>query len=210
MLQPICMCPHRHPVLAGHPPRPGNNATRCHQLPLPLPAPTTARTRTSIVFAYRRPPPAIALSRAKASAGAGAVGVTKRPTSACLFGGRFHWLTGSNKKRVEVVLGNYVSGTFFASLLGFGIRCNAKAEAKRRRSGGRNFVDSYESGSARSSDKRVVRSGREAGTDVIIVGAGVAGAALAHTLGKVRKVRIVEKERREKINQTIFNQILRK
>ena len=87
---------------------------------------------------------------------------------------------------------NYIVGSFFASLVGFVLlyifRSNATAEADKKRDHRRPGVafDEIRNDCVRSSTNGEVRPKGGPETDVVIVGAGVAGASLAHTLGKVR------------------------
>lgn len=68
-----------------------------------------------------------------------------------------------------------ILGTVVATLLGFALFYSLKGKKKS--------VDS----SMKSSENRTCKSDSGKNTDVIIVGAGVAGSALAYTLGKVIK-----------------------
>lgn len=95
-----------------------------------------------------------------------------------------------------VAIDLYVVWTFFASLLGFLLLSvllhrnygNATAQdegkMKNKNKTGENHVSEE---CVKSSGDGECRPEYGSGTDVIIVGAGVAGAALAHTLGKVIK-----------------------
>jgi len=74
------------------------------------------------------------------------------------------------------LLASMVAFAFFWSVLGFGRRRDEKSPAEGGTSGGVT-ISSVVEGGCRSD---------YTGSDVIIVGAGVAGSALAHTLGKVR------------------------
>lgn len=83
-----------------------------------------------------------------------------------------------------MLMDKYIAGTFMISLLGFvlfyimflGTLSFKKKDGETRQNGfgRRTGTDSAECGNRKESD-----------ADVIVVGAGVAGAALAHTLGKV-------------------------
>ena len=85
---------------------------------------------------------------------------------------------------------DFILGTFLASLLGFVflyiLRRSATAKADKRRRAVGAFNDEIRNDCVRSSANGEVRPEGGPETDVIVVGAGVAGAALAHTLGKVR------------------------
>lgn len=91
----------------------------------------------------------------------------------------------------------YVLWTFFASLLGFvalsvlrrgnygnGMAKDRSKVQKNKNNTNKSLVSEQ---CVKSSDEGEFRPLYGSGTDVIIVGAGVAGAALAHTLAKVRK-----------------------
>lgn len=88
-----------------------------------------------------------------------------------------------------VVVDQHVLWTFFASLLGFVLLYTLRRNSNKRTTTNKNFPEEcakegFADGECRPSD-----------TDVIIVGAGVAGSALAHTLGKDgRRVRVIERD----------------
>lgn len=95
-----------------------------------------------------------------------------------------------------VAIDPYVVWTFFASLLGFLLLSvlrrrnygNATAQDKGKVKNKNNTSDNHISEECvKSSGDGECRPEYGSGTDVIIVGAGVAGSALAHTLGKVIK-----------------------
>lgn len=90
-----------------------------------------------------------------------------------------------------VVIDLYILGSFIASLLGcFVFLYNLRRMISKKSKAVMKYGSKEETAAVKSSSP--VKNGRcrkaEDGrtTDVIIVGAGVAGAALAHTLGKVR------------------------
>ena len=86
-----------------------------------------------------------------------------------------------------VVIDQHVLWTFFASLFGFVLlyiirrNNNANNRKLKKKNSPQQRVDnnSFTDGEFRHVN------GSDSGTDVIVVGAGVAGAALAYTLGKV-------------------------
>ena len=80
----------------------------------------------------------------------------------------------------------YVFWTFFASFLGFLVLCVLRlfnAGEKKKMTKKKNALFREEAITSDDGDSRPVVSG--SGNDVLIVGAGVAGSALAYTLGKV-------------------------
>nr|GMC97107.1 squalene monooxygenase-like [Ipomoea batatas] len=85
------------------------------------------------------------------------------------------------------LMDNYIAGTFMVSLLGFVlfyVMSKKASETRRNGAGTPTCTDNGECGARKESD-----------ADVIIVGAGVAGGALAHTLGKDgRRVRVIERD----------------
>ncbi|KAK3030451.1 hypothetical protein RJ639_039208 [Escallonia herrerae] len=92
-----------------------------------------------------------------------------------------------------VTVDKYIVGTFFASLLGsfllYVLRQKTAAKHRKR--------DQFQSGQHYQirNDPTTGEGGPHSGSDVIIVGAGVAGAALAYTLGKDgRRVRVIERD----------------
>lgn len=97
------------------------------------------------------------------------------------------------KMATMVAIDPYVFWTLFASLLGFLLlsvlrrrnygNATAKGEGKVKSSGENHISEEC----MKSSGDGECRPEYGSGTDIIIVGAGVAGAALAHTLGKVIK-----------------------
>ncbi|KAJ0041192.1 hypothetical protein Pint_27840 [Pistacia integerrima] len=97
------------------------------------------------------------------------------------------------KKKEMVAVDQYIIATFFASLAGFLLlfllRRNDKKTTKKDAGTykiGNDIVHSAVGNGDYSSPD---------GTDVIIVGAGVAGAALAHTLGKDgKRVHVIERD----------------
>ncbi|PRQ48274.1 putative squalene monooxygenase [Rosa chinensis] len=103
-----------------------------------------------------------------------------------------------------VAIDPYVVWTFFASLLGFLLLSllrrrnygNATAEDKGMVKNKNKTTENHVSEECvKSSGNGDFRQEFGSGTDVIIVGAGVAGAALAHTLGKEgRRVRVIERD----------------
>ncbi|BFG35743.1 hypothetical protein CerSpe_220170 [Prunus speciosa] len=99
----------------------------------------------------------------------------------------------------------YVLWTFFASLLGFVAlsvlrRRNygngmAKDRSKVQKNNNNTNKSLVSEQCVKSSDEGEFRPVNGSGTDVIIVGAGVAGAALAHTLAKEgRRVHVIERD----------------
>ncbi|KAG5535452.1 hypothetical protein RHGRI_023276 [Rhododendron griersonianum] len=102
---------------------------------------------------------------------------------------------------MAVMVDNYVAGTLLAFLLGFVVvyilRRKTTAEKDERGEGraeGGGF-DEIRNDCVRSSTDGEVRPEGGPETDVVIVGAGVAGAALAHTLGKEgRRVHVIERD----------------
>ncbi|KAJ4714674.1 putative Squalene monooxygenase [Melia azedarach] len=89
----------------------------------------------------------------------------------------------------------YIVWTFFASLIGFFLlfilRLNGKNKSKKD-TGNYKIQNDIVKRSSNDGDSSPENDSR---TDIIIVGAGVAGAALAHTLGKDgRRVRVIERD----------------
>jgi len=86
-----------------------------------------------------------------------------------------------------VVVDQHVLWTFFASLLGFllldTLRRNSNTHGDKRTTKKKNFPEECAKESSADGECRPVNV---SGTDVIIVGAGVAGSALAYALGKVK------------------------
>lgn len=86
-----------------------------------------------------------------------------------------------------VMINQYIFGCFAASLLGFVFLYNLRRKVRRR--GGSKAAAGKDESVKTSAAAAAVSGGtqRESGgdPDIIIVGAGVAGAALAYTLGKV-------------------------
>ncbi|RVW57578.1 Squalene monooxygenase [Vitis vinifera] len=81
----------------------------------------------------------------------------------------------------------YILGAFFASVLGFllyALRDKERKDNRHRHHRADGLVTS-------SSEIGQCRQDDGFGTDIIIVGAGVAGSALAHTLGKVLHSRVI-------------------
>lgn len=104
-----------------------------------------------------------------------------------------------------VAVDPYVLWTFFASLLGFvalsvlrrrnygnGMAKDRSKVQKNKNNTNKSLVSEQ---CVKSSDEGEFRPVYGSGTDVIIVGAGVAGAALAHTLAKEgRRVHVIERD----------------
>ncbi|KAL3635348.1 Squalene epoxidase 1 [Castilleja foliolosa] len=91
-----------------------------------------------------------------------------------------------------VVIDQYILGGFVASLFGFALLFNLRRRA--RRSTGSKAVRGDEC-IARSAAAGGLRKEAVGDADIIIVGAGVAGAALAYTLGKEgHRVRVIERD----------------
>ncbi|KAA8531532.1 hypothetical protein F0562_006241 [Nyssa sinensis] len=103
----------------------------------------------------------------------------------------------NSKKMVAIMVDNYILVTFFASLLGFVLH-----HILRHRNNKSKRNDHHEATSGFEFQNDCVRSSTNgecrpdgSESDVIIVGAGVAGAALAHTLGKDgRRVLVIERD----------------
>lgn len=89
------------------------------------------------------------------------------------------------KKKMAALTDQYIVWTFFASLIGFFLlfilRLNGKNKSKKD-TGNYKIQNDIVKRSSNDGDSSPENDSR---TDIIIVGAGVAGAALAHTLGKV-------------------------
>ncbi|XP_047311379.1 squalene monooxygenase SE1-like [Impatiens glandulifera] len=91
------------------------------------------------------------------------------------------------------MVNNYTAETLFVSLLAFYLLYIFRRKPKRcnEQERGIDINNDY----IRSSANPEVRPGEESETDIIIVGAGVAGAALAYTLGKdSRRVHVIERD----------------
>nr|AXU93514.1 squalene epoxidase 3 [Taraxacum kok-saghyz] len=107
-------------------------------------------------------------------------------------------LTSKRKMMENTIDNSYIVATFFVSFLGFVVL----SVLRRRTSYLISYSKKYVSGNNNSSKNRsnLIRGEfrqryGSVDDDVIIVGAGVAGAALAHTLGKQgRKVRVIERD----------------
>lgn len=82
------------------------------------------------------------------------------------------------------MIDQYILGGFVASLFGFVLLYNLRRKMKKNEGSKLVHKDQCIKTSNDGIHLPAVDVGR---TDVIIVGAGVAGAALAYTLGKVRK-----------------------
>lgn len=83
----------------------------------------------------------------------------------------------------------YIAGTFFASVFGSLVVYILRLRSSQLKS--KQKAHANGPGFEIQSDQMAVdkcRSGKESDTDVIIVGAGVVGAALSHTLGKVESL----------------------
>ncbi|XP_027179092.1 squalene epoxidase 3-like isoform X1 [Coffea eugenioides] len=96
---------------------------------------------------------------------------------------------------MTIFMDKYIAGTFFASVFGFLILCilqlRSNKQYKQKPHADRPCLD------IRSNQMAVdeCRTGWDSATDVIIVGAGVVGAALSYTLGKEgRRVRVIERD----------------
>ncbi|XP_007047610.2 PREDICTED: squalene epoxidase 3 isoform X1 [Theobroma cacao] len=100
-------------------------------------------------------------------------------------------------KEMVMVFDSYIVGTFLVSLLGFVflfiLRHNNNSRKKKIEKGTRDFKIQTDAVSGTEIGECSPENG--SGTDVIIVGAGVAGAALAYTLGKDgRRVHVIERD----------------
>ncbi|XXG64738.1 hypothetical protein AAC387_Pa05g2608 [Persea americana] len=97
-------------------------------------------------------------------------------------------------KMVLLLQLQYLLGGMLAFFLGFFFFSGFKGKEKEKEK-------EKEKSCAASSEKKSAEGecrGKDSGTDVIIVGAGVAGAALAYTLGKDgRRVHVIERDMRE-------------
>ncbi|KAG6436307.1 hypothetical protein SASPL_101201 [Salvia splendens] len=94
-----------------------------------------------------------------------------------------------------VMIGQYIFGCFAASLFGFAALYNLRR--KIRRDVGSNSTAAGKDECIKTSAAVSERMRQESGgdPDIIIVGAGVAGAALAYTLGKDgRRVHVIERD----------------
>lgn len=162
----------------------------------------TSRPHDSFV-AYKTPPPTLSLVLLfqHPSATSKTPTTRSRPARARetktrsggngIFGARVEGESDGSKD-MAVMVDNYVAGTLLAFLLGFVVvyilrrkTTAEKDERGERRAEGGGF-DEIRNDCVRSSTDGEVRPEGGPETDVVIVGAGVAGAALAHTLGKVR------------------------
>ncbi|KAL2242162.1 squalene epoxidase 1 [Sesamum indicum] len=90
-------------------------------------------------------------------------------------------------------------GSLFAALLGFFVFCRYGLSRKDKKDcspgNGNNAASASATSTTTTTDFDGGDVSRDGGYDVIIVGAGVAGAALAHTLGKEgRRVRVIERD----------------
>ncbi|KAF5749692.1 Squalene monooxygenase isoform 1 [Tripterygium wilfordii] len=95
-------------------------------------------------------------------------------------------------KNKMVVIDRYIAGTFFASLLGLLLLCIFRFNDKQRKA---TIKGSNATLKTTSSTRGDYSPDTGSGTDVIVVGAGVAGSALAYTLGKDgRRVHVIERD----------------
>ncbi|KAK9990837.1 hypothetical protein SO802_025822 [Lithocarpus litseifolius] len=100
-------------------------------------------------------------------------------------------------KKIMVVIDQHVLWTFFASLFGFVllyvIRPNNNANNRKLKK--KNYPQQRVDSNSFTDGEFCHVNGSNSGTDVIVVGAGVAGAALAYTLGKDgRRVHVIERD----------------
>ncbi|KAJ9170526.1 hypothetical protein P3X46_018627 [Hevea brasiliensis] len=92
---------------------------------------------------------------------------------------------------MAIVIDKFILGTFFASLFGFFLLCILRQKRQNRE----NKQKFKEKAAFKTRNCNVRRPEDDSGPDVIIVGAGVAGAALACTLGKDgRRVHVIERD----------------
>ncbi|XP_022740801.1 squalene monooxygenase-like isoform X2 [Durio zibethinus] len=102
----------------------------------------------------------------------------------------------SRSKGMVMVFENFIVGTFLVSLFGFVFLFILRRKNNRKRKiekGSREFK--IQTDAVNSTDIGQCSPENGFGDDVIIVGAGVAGAALAHTLGKDgRRVHVIERD----------------
>nr|BAF79915.1 squalene epoxidase [Euphorbia tirucalli] len=92
---------------------------------------------------------------------------------------------------MEVIFDTYIFGTFFASLCAFLLLFILRPKVKK-------MGKIREISSINTQNDTAITPPKGSGTDVIIVGAGVAGAALACTLGKDgRRVHVIERDLKE-------------
>lgn len=82
-----------------------------------------------------------------------------------------------------VMIDQYIFGGFVASLFGFVLLYNLRRKIRKPKGAKAASIDQCITSPAADGGSRAKTVGD---ADVIIVGAGVAGAALAYTLGKVR------------------------
>ncbi|XP_057482090.1 squalene epoxidase 3-like isoform X1 [Actinidia eriantha] len=190
-----------HPI-PGHPPRPGPRLrTNCcpgvfaykrpPPLPLPLPLPLSLfvlqHTATPLPIRERKRRGRTKICCRGLERASEGDSNHSSGSSCC------HWLT--NPKKMTIMVDDFILGTFLASLLGFVflyiLRRSATTKADKRRRAVGAFNDEIRNDCVRSSENEEVRPEM----DVIVVGAGVAGAALAHTLGKDgRRVHVIERD----------------
>ncbi|XP_037497986.1 squalene epoxidase 3 isoform X1 [Jatropha curcas] len=92
-----------------------------------------------------------------------------------------------------VVIDKYILGTFFASLFGLFLLCILRLNFKNKNKS--KDITTTATTTSTTQNDNVRRPENGSGRDVIIVGAGVAGAALAYTLGKDgRRVHVIERD----------------
>nr|AQY54416.1 squalene monooxygenase [Salvia officinalis] len=92
-----------------------------------------------------------------------------------------------------VMIDQYIFGCFAASLFGFALLYNLRRRIRRNR--GSKAAGKDESIKTSTAVGGGLRQESGGDTDIIIVGAGVAGAALAYTLGKDgRRVHVIERD----------------
>ncbi|XP_059437996.1 squalene epoxidase 3-like [Corylus avellana] len=118
------------------------------------------------------------------------------PAHCCCCSSSSSWFHCFVRKKEMFVIGQHVLWTFFASLFGFvllyTLRRNNNSNANKRKTKKMTFPQECAKESFPDGKCRPVNG---SGTDVIIVGAGVAGSALAYTLAKDgRRVHVIERD----------------
>ena len=89
---------------------------------------------------------------------------------------------------VAVALDQYALGAIVVSVFALVVAIYSFVAAKKKVAGEARTEASVNCVAAAAAANGECRSANAADADVIIVGAGVAGSALAHTLGKVRQI----------------------
>ncbi|XP_048128855.1 squalene epoxidase 3-like [Rhodamnia argentea] len=151
----------------------------------------------------------LALPRGRVRRGVREISIPSSPSLSSASGSRWSIRSkkekeneNENEKEMEMgVMDPYIVGTFFASMLGLVLLCvlrrrdgDVRAKAPIPRRGG-DYVTTRDASPRDSANRDCSPENGFGAADVVIVGAGVAGSALAHTLGKDgRRVLVIERD----------------